>query len=347
MARYWVGGATGFLGSHVVSCLLADGHDVIAVARGGGTVHGIPVRPVDVLDEKAVAESARGADGAFLATGKVSRDPADAEELHRVNVHGVRHALAGLKAAKVPRVVYASTSGTVAISKTSEVATEDSEEPLELIAKWPYYRTKRYGEMEAVEANHPPDFDVVIVNPSLLLGPGDLRGSSTGDVKQFLEGEILAMPRGGLAMVDVRDAARAMVSAFERGVGGERYLLNAANLSMHAFFERLSRLSGVPAPKFPLPKSSGLAAGLTKLFGSVVEAVGGELPMDDISVEMAQHYWYCDSQKAIDELGFSPRDVSETLRDTVTDLIERGVAHPRVGHFSAEGESEFGFSGSP
>ncbi|HVU03915.1 MAG TPA: NAD-dependent epimerase/dehydratase family protein [Polyangiaceae bacterium] len=346
MGKFWVGGATGFLGSHVVQCLLADGHDVVAVARGGGSVHGIPVKSVDVLDENAVLASARGVDGAFLATGKVSRDAADAEELHRVNVHGVRHALRGLRGAAVKRVVYASTSGTVAISKDPDVATEDSEEPLELIQKWPYYRTKRYGEMEALEANAPPDFEVVIVNPSLLLGPGDLRESSTGDVRKFLEGEILALPRGGLAMVDVRDAARAMVSALSRGVPGERYLLSAANLSMHAFFDRLERLSGVPAPKFPLPKSSSFAAGLTRLFGEVVEKVGGELPMDEVSVEMAQHYWYCDSQKAIDELGFSPRDPNATLRDTVLDLVERGVAHPRVGHH-APGGGASELSGSP
>lgn len=349
MAKYWVAGATGFLGSHVVRCLLEDGHDVVPVSRGGGNVHGVAVTALDVLDASSVAASAKGVDGAFLAMGKVSRDPVDAEELHRANVTGVRTALEGLRKAGVRRVVHASTSGTLAISKEPTVANETSDPPLELIAKWPYYRTKRYGEMEALEANAAPEFEVVIVNPSLLLGPGDLRGSSTGDIRQFMSGEILALPRGGLALVDVRDAARAMVSAMKLGRAGERYLLSAVNLSMPAFFEKLERLTGVPAPRLPLPKSSNVATAMTRLFDRAVKAVGGELPMDDVSVEMAQHYWYCDSRKATDELEFLPRDVSVTLRDTVVDLVDRGIVHPRQGHFGENG-TDFGsasFDGSP
>jgi hypothetical protein len=48
------------------------------------------------------------------------------------------------------------------------------------------------------------------------------------------------------------------------------------------------------------------------------------------SVEMAQYFWYCDAGKAIRELGFEPRDLTETLRDTIEDLLARGVAHPRA-----------------
>jgi dihydroflavonol-4-reductase len=336
VARYWVAGGTGFLGSHVVRCLRADGHEVVAVSRGGGDVDGTKVESVDVLDSESVRASAEGTDGAFLAMGKVSRDPRDAEELYRANVQGTRSALEGLRKAGVPRIVHASTSGTIAISTEPVVADETAEAPLELIAKWPYYRSKRYGEMDALEANL-ADFEVVVVNPSLLLGPGDLRGSSTGDVRHFLAGEILALPRGGLALVDVRDAARGMVSAMHSGVAGERYLLSAANLSMPAFFDKLARLTGIPAPRLPLPRSSRVATSITRFFGRAVKAVGGELPMDDVSVEMAQHFWYCDARKAMDALGFAPRDVAVTLRDTVLDLIERGVVHPRRGHYSENG----------
>src|ERR1041384_2484885 len=159
--RYWGGGATGFLGSHVVSELRKDGHEIVAVSRRGGEVSGVPVRPLDVLDPEQVAESARGVDGAFLATGMVSRDAADAEELHRQNVIATRHALRGLRDAGVRRVVYASTSGTIAVSNEPRAANETNPTPLALIARWPYYRSKYYGELEALEANDPPQFEVV------------------------------------------------------------------------------------------------------------------------------------------------------------------------------------------
>jgi dihydroflavonol-4-reductase len=334
--KYWVGGATGFLGSHVVAALQKDGHDVVAVSRSGGDVSGVRVGALDVLDSGRVAESARGADGAFLTTGKVSRDRADAEELHRQNAIATRNALRGLRDAGVRRVVYASTSGTIAISEEPHASDETNPTPLELIARWPYYRSKYYGELEALEANDPPNFEVVVVNPSLLLGPGDLRRSSTGDIEQFLNGEILAMPRGGLAFVDARDAARAMVSAMDRGRAGERYLVSGANLTVAAFLQRLERLTGVPAPKLPLPRSADVATFATSLFNRAIKAVGGESPVNETSVDLGQHFFYVDCRKAMEELGFEPRDPAETLHDTVSDLVARGVAHPRVGRFARE-----------
>ncbi len=324
--KFWLAGATGFLGSHLTRLLVERGHEVTAVARGGGSVGDTTVASLDVCDVAGVSESARGAHGAFLCVGKVSRDPAAAEELHRANVLATRQALAGLRAAGVRRVVVASTSGTIAVSEgPNHVADEESSAPSALILGLPYYRSKLYAEREALQANDPPDFEVVIVNPSLLLGPGDLRESSTGDVRKFLEREVVASPRGGLAFVDVRDAAEGMWLAFDRGRPGERYLLNAQNITVAAFFQRLSRLTGLPAPRVSLPRSRTLAVGLTDVFSRAVRAMGGEPPVDRASIELAQLHWYCRSDKAERELGFSARDPGETLRDTVCDLVDRGV----------------------
>ena len=329
MKRLWIGGATGFLGAHLVQVLKAQGHELVLASRSGGEVQGLPVQAVDVLDPIAVTESARGCDGAFLATGKVSRDRDAGEELHRAHVLGTRSALAGLRNAGVRRVVVASTSGTVAVSGDSKhIADETAHVPLELVAMWPYYRTKLYAEREALEANS-SEFEVVLVNPSLLLGPGDLRESSTGDIRLFLERAIPAIPGGGIAFVDVRDAAQGMWLAFERGRAGERYILNAKNMTVAAFFQRLERIAGVKAPALHMPRSRPLAIGVNRLFSKALRAIGGQPPVDEVSVEMAQYYWYCSSSKAERELGFSARDPGETLRETVADLIERKVVFPK------------------
>jgi dihydroflavonol-4-reductase len=327
-----VAGATGFLGSHLVQALSERGHDVTAVSKSGGEVHGLPVQPVDVLDEAKVSESARGADGAFLVTGRVSRDRDDAELLHRDNVLGTESALRGLRAAGVRRVVVASTSGTLAVSRDPDaVADESCRAPLEVIARWPYYRTKLYAERAAIEANRPGEFEVVVVNPSLLLGPGDLRESSTGDVRMFLERSIPATPAGGMAFIDARDAAVGLLQAFERGRAGERYLLNAKNMTIAAFFQRLERITGVKAPLLRMPSSRPVAIGLNQVFTKAVEAIGGRAPVDAVSVEMAQYFWYCSAEKAERELGFVARDPGETLRDTVDDLVKRKVVAPAKG----------------
>ncbi len=334
MSKFWVAGATGFLGSHLVNTLVARGHEIVAVSKSGGVVNGVEVAPVDILDEAAVAQSARGADGAFLVTGRVSRDRDDAELLHRDNVLGTESALKALRAAGVKRVVVASTSGTLAVSRDADrIADESCRAPLEVIARWPYYRTKLYAERVALEANKPGEFEVVVVNPSLLLGPGDLRESSTGDVRMFLERSIPATPAGGMAFVDARDAALGLLQAFERGRPGERYLLNGKNMTIAAFFQRLERISGVKAPMLRMPSSRPVALGLNQIFTKAVEAIGGRAPIDEVSVEMAQYFWYCSADKAERELGFVARDPGETIRDTVEDLVKRKVVAVSKGSY--------------
>jgi dihydroflavonol-4-reductase len=318
-ARYLVTGATGFLGTHVVALLEAAGHRVVPYSRAHGG---------DVTDGARVQAAARGCDGAFHCAGPVSRRPEDAEELYRVHVLGTKTVLGACEAAGVRRVVLASTSGTVAVSEDPRhIATEEDDAPIGLVARWPYYRAKLFAERAALERGG--RLEVVSVNPSLLLGPGDVNGSSTEDVRLFLEGAVPAVPAGGLSFVDVRDAAEAMVLAMARGGPGERYLLGACNLTVREFFARLSRVSGVPAPWLPLPRSRAIARAGAAWASRVAARIGVRTAIDPVSVEMGQCFFYLDASKAERELGWRPRDPNETLMDTVLDLRARGVVWPR------------------
>lgn len=322
MARVWLVGATGFLGAAILDRLVAAGHDVVPVSSRGGSAAGLEVAPCDVLDAAAVGASARGCDVAVLAMGKVSRDRGAAAELHRVHVLGTRSALEGSRRAGVRKVIYVSTSGTIAASEDPAHVARETDPAPALIERWPYYRSKLWAEREAL-AHQGSAFEVVVVNPSLLLGPGDARGSSTGDVLSFLRGELPAIPSGGIAFVDVRDAAAAVVSAMSSGRGGERYLLNAANMPLAEFFERLSALSSVPLPRLRLPRGRAVVLGAHRALAGVLGLFGGRPAVDEVSLEMAQCHWYCDASKARRELGFQPRDPELTLRDTIADLLER------------------------
>jgi dihydroflavonol-4-reductase len=343
MSRFFVTGATGFLGRHLATMLRQNGHEVIALCRKKDepalAAEGVIVRPGDVLDAASVRAAAEGCEGLFHAAGKVSRKPEDAEELYKVHVEGTKITLDACRAVGIKRAVLASTSGVVAVTrqappkwgigraKEPEVRNEDAETPIDIIARWPYYRSKLYAERAAFDRNG-PGFEVIAINPSLLLGPGDERGSSTGDVVKFLERKVPVVPAGGLSFVDVRDAAQAMVLAFEKGRAGHRYLVSAINLTVEAFFARLERLSGVPAPRLKLPRSVTLARAGADLMERAARHVPIEAPVDRISAEMAQHFWYVDATKARTELGFMPRDATETLADTIEDLKQRGVVWP-------------------
>ncbi|KYF60275.1 dihydrokaempferol 4-reductase, partial [Sorangium cellulosum] len=242
---------------------------------------------------------------------------------------GTKITLDACRAAGVKRAVIASTSGVVAVSRDpDDIRDETAEPPMDIIAGWPYYRSKLYAERAAFDRNG-PGFEVVAVNPSILLGPGDVHGASTGDVVSFLERRLPFIPAGGLSFVDARDAAQGMALAMEKGRPGERYLLGAANMSLDVFFHRLSRISGVPAPALRLPRSIALAKAGAHLIERARKRLPFDLPVDPVSAEMGQHFWYLDATKARRELGWTPRDPLETLADTVADLRARGVVWPQ------------------
>ncbi len=331
MSRYLVTGATGFLGRHLIDVLLAGGHDVVALCRKqpSDLPKAITVELGDILSADALAKAAIGCEGVFHCAGRVSRRPEDADALFRVHVDGTKLALDAARKAGVKRFVLASTSGTVAVSTKPKAMNETALAPQGILAGWPYYRSKLYAERAALEQNG-HGIEVVSVNPSLLLGPGDVLGSSTGDIVKFLERRVPMIPAGGLSFVDARDAAVAMAAAMTKGRPGEKYLLGAKNLTFDVFFGMLGRVSGIEAPTMKAPKSLLLAQAGAEIMDRVSKHLKTESPLDRVSTEMAQHFWYVDSSKAIREIGFSPRDAMETLSDTVADLRARGVVWPTV-----------------
>jgi len=313
-----VTGATGFLGTHLVPLLTGGGHRVRVLQRSDAPearALGADVVRASVGDAGAVRAALDGVDAVYHLAGRVDFDPREPRALYTLHVDGTRVLLEACAAAGVKRVVLASTSGTIAVSKEERVATEDDDHPIAVVAGWPYYLSKIYQEKAALRIHRDTGLPLVVLNPSLLLGPGDARLSSTDVVFKFLEKRIPAMPGGGLSFVDARDAAAAFAAALEKGRPGERYLLGGANMTFTTFFKRLERLSGVDAPRVKLPSRLNVAG--SRLLERWHDWRGSETPLDPASTEMGEHWWYCDSGKAEAELGFVARDPGETLGDTV------------------------------
>jgi len=330
-----VTGATGFLGTHLVTELLRRGQarDLRVFSQrsppptsprqsGGKPTRseqladlGVEVVTGSVTSPADAARAVAGVDRVFHLAGFVSRKRQDAHRMYEVHVEGTRVLCEAARAAGVKRMVVASTSGTVAVSdRADELPDETSSAPVEIIARWPYYASKLYQEDTARRACGDA-IELVLVNPSLLLGPGDDRLSSTRDVLSFLARDIQMTPPGGLNFVDARDVAAVLPAAMERGRAGERYLLGGYNWTFADFFGRLERLTKVAGP---LLKARGkwtvLAA---QAQAAVYRSLGRTPPVDPEAVEMARYFWYFDSAKAKEELGFSVREATETLHDTV------------------------------
>lgn len=319
-----VTGGTGFLGAHLVRQLVEAGAQNVRVLTSTGAPAWLAELGVETVNGSItsatdVARAVEGVGEIYHLAGRVSREPDDAHEMYSLHVDGTRLLCDAARAVGVKSIVMASTSGTIAVTEDGDATPdEDWPPPLEIVSRWPYYASKVYQERVALEHFAGRDLRLVFVNPSLLLGPGDERLSSTKLVLDFLARKIVSTPKGGLSFVDVRDAAEAFRAAMERGRHGERYLVGAVNWSFEKFFARLERLTKTPAPRFSLPSRLAItgARGLHALYRHWHLAP----PVEPSEIEMAEHFWYLDSSKAARELGFAPRDPADTLYDTVVYL---------------------------
>jgi dihydroflavonol-4-reductase len=320
-----VTGGTGFLGSHLVRLLVEEGATTLRVLSttapawleelGVETIQGSITSPEDV--RRAVD----GVSEVYHLAGRVSREPEDAHLMYKLHVDGTRVLCEAAAEAGVKSIVMASTSGTVAVTDAGDVLPDEEwPTPLDIVSRWPYYASKVYQERAALESFSGKGRRLVIMNPSLLLGPGDERLSSTKVVLDFLARKIPTVPKGGLSFVDARDAAAAFRAAMGRGAHGERYLLGSANWTFDKFFGRLERITKVPAPFLSLPSKLTLAGarGLHSLYKHWKLAP----PVEPTEIEMADYFWYLDASKARADLGFDPRDPQETLLDTVAYVRE-------------------------
>lgn len=330
-----VTGGTGFLGSQLVRQLVSAGDaDVRVLARSSPEwleELGVDMVTGNITDRDAVARAVDGVDAIYHLAGLVSRAGEHVREMYDVHVEGTRILCEAATGAGAQTMVLASTSGTLAVSRdASVISTEDGPQPLELVLKWPYYASKVFQESTALEHFRGDGRRLVILNPSMLFGPGDDRLTSTRVILDFLERKIPVTPSGGLSFVDARDVALACRAAIRHGEHGKRYLLGAANWSFRELFERLERLTKVTAPRFTLP--GALAGTGVKLLSEMRKRWTAAAPqVEPAELEMAGYYWYTDASRARHELGFAPRDPYDTLADTVAYVRERFLA--------AEGES--------
>ncbi len=337
--RILVTGGTGFLGTHLVPRLLAKGHEVRVLARQRPAAdHFGPVAPKagfakaapapqpvliqgDLHDRAVVRQALEGVDAIYHLAGLVSFKPNDGRKMYALHVDCTRELLKDVLAlGNRPRIILASTSGTIAVSKEERVGTEADDYPIETVGRWPYYLSKIYEEKLALDFCKRHQLPLVVLNPSLLMGPGDERLSSTWTVAKFLQRDIPAMPNGGMCLADARDVADAAVEALTRGELYGRHLMGV-NLTMRDFFDRLERLTGVAAPRVKLPKQANIlgAYALEKL----AKWRGTSVKLDPQEVEIGEHWFWLDASKAERELGFKARDVYETLHDTVQFILAR------------------------
>ena len=320
-------GATGFVGGHVARALAERGDDVRVTYRDSARLErigAVGVEPVkaDVVDRAAMRRALRGCEVAFHTAGYVSSRPPD--RVWRVNALGPRVVVEAAAAEGVRRVVITSTAAAIGIPPWGETADETH------IyrgggAGMAYSDSKHEGEMEALAAGARHGVEVVVVNPSYVLGvPVDRRSpgeTSTRTVANYLLGRLPAIVDGATNIVDVRDVAAGHLLAADRGRPGERYILGGYNLAWVELIDRVAGLSGVHHPLVVLPRDVAELA-------RVQHGLGLPGPIAPEALILMAENWRYSSRKAKRELGYSTRPLEATLVDTIEwcrELIEAGA----------------------
>ena len=330
MSRIVLTGATGYLGRHVVRRLTANGGDgtPIALVRRPAPeleAEGVEVRVGSLHDREWVAAQLPEGCRVIHMAGRVAFEGPAAREMHGLHVDATRTLTDAALARGCARFVLLSSSGVSAVSTAPREHDETAGYPVETIGRWPYYLSKMLQEKLVLDRVAREGLPAVVLNPSLLLGPGTGGVTSTGIVEDAVAGRIPVVPSGGPSIVDVRDVAAAAVAALERGPVGERYFLASLNCTFAEFFRRLGACGAGRVPTVEVPGGAGVL-GARILRRIAPERAAGIHPM---KMEMARHFWYVDARRARGELGFSPRRADETLRET---LEGEGPAHDTSRH---------------
>ena len=166
--------------------------------------------------------------------------------------------------------------------------------------------------------------DAVIVNPTYMFGPYDSRPSSGKMIVELVQGKIPGLSSGFNNFVDVRDVARGMLLAAEKGRRGERYILGGEDMSYEAAFTRIAAVAGVKPPRVRLPKWAARVFGWA---GDVHETMTTAEPLlNSVTV----NYGYCDtfrfsSAKAERELGYTHAPMEQAVADAIAWFRKTGM----------------------
>ena len=321
-----VTGATGFVGSHLVRLLIEAGHSVRILYRSAGklaALDGLAFERVqaDLDDAEALKRACDGCQLVFHLAAKVDywKDN-DKDTLWRINVDGTRNVLTAAKAAAVQRVIFTSSASTIGIRPGTELA--DESEPFNLPPPRFWYAWSKVKAEEVAARFVADGLDVVILNPTVIIGPGDLNAiSGTFIIETARYQWAVPISAGGLAVIDVRDVAQAHINAINRGRPGERYILNTANYAYQEWFRMIARATGVRAPIFSIP--NWMLEPAARLI-EWCRRLGIQTPMDASQTRLGGACIYFDGSKAYDEL-FTPRiDIETSLKATFQWYAERG-----------------------
>jgi dihydroflavonol-4-reductase len=304
------------IGTALLTRLLARGDEVVALARSDAAARSLEARGATVVrgeadDEDALARGMHGCEHAYNVAGVNTLCVEDPRPMERINVGGAAAAVRAAARSGIARLVHTSSAATIG-EAPGTVGSERTPHRGWYLST--YERTKTEGERAALAASQEVGQDLVLVNPSSVQGPG--RASGTGRfLLAFLDGRLKVFVPTVVSLVDIDDCAEAHLLACERGVTGERYVINGMTLDIVQALSMAADVAGVRRRPRLVPRQVATVA------ASAVERgfrlAGRRPPVCREMVRTLLHGHRYDGSRAERELGLSYTEPRETIRKTV------------------------------
>jgi dihydroflavonol-4-reductase len=322
MTRVLVTGGTGFIGQHLVS----------ALATGGRQVRVLDLRaPICAVPEVEYVQ------GSVLDPGSVTEALADVGEVYHlaglpgmwlpqkadfdaVNRHGTEVVIMAARKKGVSRFLHCSTESI--LFRPSPLRGGPGDHSLLPPEEMPglYTRSKMLAERFATQAAA-SGFPLVIGTPTMPIGPHDHNLTPpTAMLQHFLHARLQLYLDFVVNLVDVRDVATGLILAMERGQIGQRYILGGESIPLKKILQLTAMISGRRSLSIAVP--GRLAEISAKMLELISDHVTHRPPTGTAEgVRIAMRATDLSIDKARRELGYAPRPVEPTLRDTIAYLL--------------------------
>ena len=322
-----VTGADGFLGGHITSLLLENGHSVKALYHIASSMSKLPNLPNihivegDLLKPESLYSAFDGVDYVIHAAASTMVYPRRHKSIWDINYQGTINLAEAASEFKVKRFISIGTASSFGAGSLSKPGTELSPYSHGRFGA-DYMNSKKAAQEWLLKFHSETGFPVIIINPCYMLGPGDSKPGSGSMLLRLQGRKILPVSKGGKNFVAVKDVAQATVNAISMGRVGECYICGNENLPYSQAFPLFAEVMGMKVPSLKIPSLFVLAYGAINSFMALIKR-----KEPDVSLMMARtsiHDNYYSPEKARKELDLPRTPIKTAAAETFKWFQENG-----------------------
>ncbi len=312
-------GGKGHVGFALVKELADRGEKIRLLLRSDSSVFdGIDCEKImgDVCDSQSLEKAFEGAETVYHVAGVVDISGTKDKQVWEVNVEGTKKVVEACKKTGVKNLVYVSSVDAIPMGDGDQELTEISDFDPDVL-EGTYAKSKAVATQYVLDSAD-ENLKVCVVHPSTCIGPYDNNGTSSMAtvIKLFAKGMFpMTFDFGSCNFVDVRDCAKGMVAAAEKGGNGECYLLCGSVISLDDFIGVLSEACNRKHPKMVIKKD--FVDKVIPLFERIFEIAKLPPMINEYSIRKISENFNFVNTKARTQLGFEPRPLKQSLIDTI------------------------------